>query len=44
MYRADTDLKNEAGKGEKLTILADGKDEREAVEALKDLVDNSFGK
>ncbi|MGF7060468.1 HPr family phosphocarrier protein [Brassicibacter mesophilus] len=32
-----------AGKGSKLTIQAEGKDEKEAVEALKELVDSNFG-
>lgn len=30
-------------KGDKLTILAEGKDEKEAVEALKELADSNFG-
>lgn len=32
-----------AGKGNKLTIIADGSDEKEAVEALKTLVESGFG-
>lgn len=32
-----------AVKGSKLTIVAEGEDEKEAVEALKALVDTNFG-
>lgn len=32
-----------ATKGEKIVIQAEGDDEKEAVEALKKLVDNNFG-
>lgn len=32
-----------AGKGTKLTIIADGEDEKEAVESLKALIDSNFG-
>lgn len=32
-----------AGKGTKLTIIADGEDEKEAVESLKGLIDSNFG-
>lgn len=32
-----------AGKGSKLTIIAEGKDEMKAVEALKDLIESNFG-
>lgn len=32
-----------ASKGTKLTIKADGEDEKEAVEALKALIDSNFG-
>ncbi|MGV8146062.1 MAG: HPr family phosphocarrier protein [Alkaliphilus sp.] len=31
-----------AGKGEKLIIIAEGEDEKEAVEALRTIVENSF--
>jgi len=29
--------------GSKLTIIAEGSDEREAAQALKDMIDNNFG-
>lgn len=32
-----------ASKGTKLTIKAEGEDEKEAVEALRDLVERNFG-
>ncbi|EOC99653.1 HPr family phosphocarrier protein [Caldisalinibacter kiritimatiensis] len=32
-----------ASKGDKLEIIAEGDDEKEAVEALKELVENNFG-
>lgn len=32
-----------AGKGDNITIMAEGKDEKQAVEALKVLVDSNFG-
>jgi len=32
-----------AAKGDKLTIIADGQDEKEAAEALKALVESGFG-
>ena len=32
-----------AGKGDKLTIIAEGSDEKETVEALVALVNNNFG-
>ncbi|KPU26583.1 phosphocarrier protein HPr [Caloranaerobacter sp. TR13] len=32
-----------AGKGDKLTIISEGEDEKEAVEALKALIESSFG-
>ena len=30
-------------KGTTITLIADGSDEKEAVEALKELIDNGFG-
>jgi phosphocarrier protein len=32
-----------ASKGDKITIVAEGEDEREAVDALKGLIENNFG-
>lgn len=32
-----------AGKGDRLTIVAEGRDEKEAVEALSKLVNSEFG-
>ncbi|MTI47549.1 HPr family phosphocarrier protein [Sporosalibacterium faouarense] len=32
-----------AGKGDKIILQADGEDEKEAVEALKSLIENNFG-
>lgn len=32
-----------AGKGDELIIEADGQDEKEAIEAIKELFDNNFG-
>lgn len=31
-----------AGKGDKIIVKADGEDEKEAVKALKELIDNNF--
>ncbi|KGG80642.1 phosphocarrier protein HPr [Caloranaerobacter azorensis H53214] len=33
-----------AGKGDKLTITAEGEDEKQAIQALKALVENNFEK